>query len=180
MQRPAASADPLPSDRASKSIYIANPLGFTVYGRDFLSSVVEPALVDVNLEPINPFNLPADIEAIFQRGDSVSTEELADANQRLGQLNIELIDQSSGVLAFLDGADVDSGTASEIGYAAAIGRPVVGIHLDLRSTGDNRAAVVNLQIEAFIRYSGGSIIRYEGGPVRATIDDAVGAIAAVV
>lgn len=36
------------------------------------------------------------------------------------------------VVAVLDGPDVDSGTAYEIGYARAKGKPVVGLKTDLR------------------------------------------------
>jgi len=50
----------------------------------------------------------------------------------------------------LDGTDVDSGTAAEIGYAAALGTPVVGLRTDLRVTGDNAATTVNLQVEYFL------------------------------
>jgi nucleoside 2-deoxyribosyltransferase len=60
-----------------------------------------------------------------------------------------------GVLAILDGHDVDSGTAAEIGYAAALARPIVGLRTDLRVTGDNEATLVNLQVEWFIVESGG-------------------------
>ncbi len=77
----------------------------------------------------------------------------------IGARNAALIEAAAGVLAVLDGTDVDSGTAAEIGFAAALARPVVGVRLDLRQTGDNEAAVVNLQVEWFIRSSGGDVTR---------------------
>src|SRR4051794_21133183 len=61
-----------------------------------------------------------------------------------------MIRLAAAVLAVLDGADVDSGTAAEIGYAAALGIPVVGLRTDLRVTGDNAATIVNLQVEFFL------------------------------
>jgi nucleoside 2-deoxyribosyltransferase len=61
------------------------------------------------------------------------------------------------VLAVLDGSDVDSGTAAEVGFAAALALPVVGLRTDVRVAGDNEATTVNLQIERFIRASGGEI-----------------------
>jgi nucleoside 2-deoxyribosyltransferase len=72
------------------------------------------------------------------------------------------------VFAVLDGPDVDSGTAAEIGYAAALGRPVVGWRSDIRTAGDNEAALVNLQIEWFIEESGGRVVT--------RLDDAVQAL----
>jgi nucleoside 2-deoxyribosyltransferase len=53
---------------------------------------------------------------------------------------------------------VDSGTAAEIGYAFARGIPIVGYRGDLRLGGDNDGAIVNLQVEYFVRASGGTIV----------------------
>jgi len=62
----------------------------------------------------------------------------------------------------LDGPDVDSGTAAEIGYAFARGKLIVGYRGDSRVSADNEGGVVNLQVEFFIRASGGTIVdRYE-------------------
>ncbi len=36
------------------------------------------------------------------------------------------------VVAILDGPDVDSGTAFEVGYACAKGKPVIGLKTDMR------------------------------------------------
>jgi nucleoside 2-deoxyribosyltransferase len=68
-------------------------------------------------------------------------------------------------LAILDGTDVDSGTASEVGFAAALGKRVVGLRLDSRVTGDNRAAQINLQVEAFVQQNGGDVVH--------TLDEAI-------
>ena len=70
-----------------------------------------------------------------------------------------MIDSSDGILAVLDGTDVDSGTASEIGYAFALGKRILGYRGDFRLTGDNPGSTVNLQVEYFIRKSGGRIVR---------------------
>jgi nucleoside 2-deoxyribosyltransferase len=58
----------------------------------------------------------------------------------------------------LDGTDVDSGTASEIGYAYARGKLIVGYRGDFRLSSDNEGGIVNLQVEHFIRASGGTIV----------------------
>ena len=49
---------------------------------------------------------------------------------KIGENNRRAIDVADRVLAVLDGADVDSGTAAEIGYAFAKGKPTYGYHLD--------------------------------------------------
>jgi nucleoside 2-deoxyribosyltransferase len=67
-------------------------------------------------------------------------------------------DECDAVVAILDGVDVDSGTAAEIGYAFAKGRPIFGYRGDFRLSADNEGATVNLQVEYFIRQSGGDIV----------------------
>ena len=42
------------------------------------------------------------------------------------------LEQADGIVAILDGPDVDSGTAFEIGYAHAKGKPVIGLKTDSR------------------------------------------------
>ena len=53
---------------------------------------------------------------------------------------------------------MDSGTAAEIGYAFARDKPVIGYRGDVRLAGDNEGAIVNLQVEYFIRASGGTVL----------------------
>jgi nucleoside 2-deoxyribosyltransferase len=72
--------------------------------------------------------------------------------------NLAAIDGCDLVLAVLDGVDVDSGTASEIGYAFAKGKPILGYRGDYRLCSENEGAIVNLQVEYFIRASDGDII----------------------
>jgi len=62
------------------------------------------------------------------------------------------------MLAVLDGTDVDSGTAAEIGYAAALNKKICGYRGDFRKSGDNEGSVINLQVEYFILSSGGQIV----------------------
>lgn len=42
------------------------------------------------------------------------------------------VETSDAVLAILDGAEVDSGVAWEMGYAYAKGKPVIGVRTDFR------------------------------------------------
>jgi nucleoside 2-deoxyribosyltransferase len=77
-----------------------------------------------------------------------------------------MIRAADAVLAVLDGPDVDSGTAAEIGYAAALGKPVIGLRTDTRRSGDNDATIVNLQIEWFIHHTGGTITETVGTAIQ--------------
>ena len=49
---------------------------------------------------------------------------------------IRSLEQADLVVALLDGADVDSGTAFEVGYARALGLPVIGVRTDYRENQD--------------------------------------------
>lgn len=49
---------------------------------------------------------------------------------------LAMIDSCDVILALLDGADADSGTCVELGYAYAKGKPVVGIRTDFRASED--------------------------------------------
>ena len=60
---------------------------------------------------------------------------------------LEGVDNSDIVIAVLDGVDVDSGTAWEIGYAYAMQKPIIGIRTDFRTLSDG---IVNLMIEMSI------------------------------
>ncbi len=59
--------------------------------------------------------------------------------------NEAAIQNSDIIVAVLDGTDVDSGTAWEIGYAYARGKPVLGLRTDFRTLGIE--GTVNLMIE---------------------------------
>lgn len=49
---------------------------------------------------------------------------------------IEGIDLADMVLAILDGAEPDSGTCFEVGYARGLGKPIIGIRTDYRKNQD--------------------------------------------
>ena len=71
--------------------------------------------------------------------------ELDDRQESIFSKNVAAIDKADILVAVLDGADVDSGTAWEIGYAHALGKPVYGLRTDFRTLGIE--GVVNLMIE---------------------------------
>lgn len=81
----------------------------------------------------------------------IKKDELSgkDWTYKIYKLNRELIDKSDIVVAVLDGADVDSGTAWEIGYATAKGKKVIGIKTDGRLHGKDQ--VVNLMIQESVK-----------------------------
>lgn len=57
---------------------------------------------------------------------------------------LEGVNSSDIVVAVLDGVDVDSGTAWELGYAYSRGKLIIGLRTDFRTLSDG---VVNLMVE---------------------------------
>ena len=120
-----------------------------------------PALAAAGLEVLDPWLLTPEVDAALSRRARRSPTapsrrtSLAEVDRRIGEANADLIRDADGMLAVLDGTDVDSGTAAEIGFASALGKVVVGLRTDLRRAGDNDGAIVNLQVEYFIRATGG-------------------------
>lgn len=53
-------------------------------------------------------------------------------NGELFRQCVEGVDRCDALVAVLDGADADSGTAFEMGYAHALGKPMVGVRTDFR------------------------------------------------
>lgn len=143
------------------AVYLAGPDGFTPLGLTWHRSVLVPAVTAAGLEPLSPWEgFDDEFEALAQmEAGEDRLDAYAELNAQLGVSNQGLIDRSAGMLAMLDGTDVDSGTAAEIGYGSAKGLVVVGVRTDLRTAGDNEGAVVNLQVEHFIRSSGGEVFR---------------------
>jgi nucleoside 2-deoxyribosyltransferase len=143
-----------------RRVYAAGPLGFSAATRPFHDEVLVPALRARGFEVLDPWAGGAAIEAALAVPDPAARlEALRSANASVAEANASMIASCDAVFAVLDGTDVDSGTAAEIGYACALGRPVVGWRGDLRSAGDNEGAVVNLQVQWFVERSGGRIER---------------------
>jgi nucleoside 2-deoxyribosyltransferase len=61
-------------------------------------------------------------------------------------MDVEALDAADLVVACMDGADPDSGTAFECGYAYAKGKPIVCFRTDFRITGDTAGAPYNLML----------------------------------
>jgi len=137
------------------SVYVASPYGFSPATRGFYDDTLLSAIRTAGWEPHDPWlDAGGAIAHQFEAADAVSGQEHIDAlyaiDQALGSTNEHLIRSADALFAVLDGADVDSGTAAEIGFAAALGIPTVGLRLDTRRTGDNAGVTVNLQVEHWL------------------------------
>ena len=138
-------------DRVKPRAYVASPLGFTESGRHYAAQVYLPALSEV-VDPVDPwsFTTPAEVAAAEAAGS------LAELWLTVGRRNSAAIRSADLIVALLDGQEVDSGTAAEVGYGAGLGKPCFGLRTDLRQNGEAGVAV-NLQVVAFIADSGGQV-----------------------
>ena len=113
-------------------IYLAAPL-FSTAERTYnatLSDLLKQHLFEVFLPQ--------------EAGDDINTRGKAEQAQIFSK-NKDDLDRADIVVAVIDGADADSGTAWEMGYAYAHNKPVVAVRTDFRRAGANE--LVNLMLE---------------------------------
>jgi nucleoside 2-deoxyribosyltransferase/predicted secreted protein len=117
---------------ARYQVYLAAPL-FSEAERNFNTSVAR--LLGAHLFEVH---LPQ------EAGDDSGTRD-AREQERLFLHNKTAIEGADFIVAIIDGADADSGTAWEMGYAFALGKPVIALRTDFRRVGYHEH--VNLMLE---------------------------------
>ncbi|MFH1742926.1 MAG: nucleoside 2-deoxyribosyltransferase [bacterium] len=143
-------------------IFLASPLGFTESSRPFISKIVE-VLEAAGHAVFDPWTLAEPLAAELEQAKRISEEkqrreELHKISMAIARQNHERLVEADGVLAVLDGTDVDSGTASEIGCAFGLGGKIInGYRGDFRQAGENEGCWVNLQVQYWIEMSGGDL-----------------------
>ncbi|HEV2339854.1 MAG TPA: nucleoside 2-deoxyribosyltransferase [Patescibacteria group bacterium] len=155
---------PVPAKKLVPGIklYIAGPLGFAEATRPFHQSIIKLVRI-MGGEPIDAWALtPKEETDRVNKMSPGRRQEKAykKVNEKIFKKSIRALDEVMGVIAVLDGPDVDSGTAAEIGYAAGRLIPIIGYRGDFRIASDNIGTPVNLMIAGFIHNSGGLIIRH--------------------
>ncbi|SNB47444.1 nucleoside 2-deoxyribosyltransferase [Geobacter sp. DSM 9736] len=144
-----------------RKAYLASPLGFSHELSGYLERV-KARLREVGLEVTDPWeqSYAAELEAARHvTGHDARHRMLRDLAGVIGSANERLIREADILFAVLDGAEVDSGTASEVGFAAGLGKVCYGLRTDWRNSGDLPGLPLNLQVLHFIEWSGGSLFR---------------------
>ncbi|MDP8242865.1 MAG: nucleoside 2-deoxyribosyltransferase [Candidatus Hinthialibacter antarcticus] len=144
-------------------LFISSPLGFaesTTRFRETLQTCLQAKSLDI----IDPWSTASDLESEFKKAESIDkldvrNDSLHSISMKIAERNAANIRECELMLAVLDGVDVDSGTASEIGYAFALGKRIYGLRTDFRRAGENEGVCVNLQVQYWIEASGGCIVR---------------------
>lgn len=146
----------------TRKIYLASPLGFSPENRPYLDKVKDH-LRRAGFEIFDPWEQdqcsPAIAAAFAIDSFSERVAAFRTIASTIGAINEKGIVQADLLLALLDGAEVDSGTASEVGFASALGKRCFGLRTDLRDSGDFTGVPINLQVLYFIERSGGCLFR---------------------
>ena len=117
-------------DNLRLRVYLAGPL-FTLAERDFNRQLIAGIQQKASgVEFIVPQNADED-------------PGLKDCHAKLFRFCIGSVDEADALVCILDGADADSGTCIEMGYAYARGKPMIGIRTDFRGSEDQ---CVNLMV----------------------------------
>ena len=134
-------------------VYLASPYGFTRAGLEYLPAVRAIAENEWGVDLLDPWDAKTfDYGwALETSGDPREAEAWKSVAGIASAKNFGMISKSDVVVAVLDGTDVDSGVACEIGYAYGIGIPILGYRSDFRRTGDSMHGTVNLQVESCLR-----------------------------
>ena len=120
------------SEFSMYKIYLAAPL-FSEAEREFNAKIA-----GILREKKYAVHLPQEV------GDDSSTRDEAET-ERIFEYNLKALDECDIVVAVVDGADADSGTAWEIGYAYAVKKRIILLRTDFRRVG--RSEAVNLMLE---------------------------------
>lgn len=117
-------------------IYQAGPL-FSEAEREWHTKL-KARLLEAGHDPVWP-------------GELVSQKDVkkwgAAAPHKIMETDLAALESCDIVVALLDGAQVDDGTAFEVGYAHCRQMPIIGIRTDFRQAGDTRKSTVNAMIE---------------------------------
>lgn len=118
--------------------YLANGL-FSLGDRlvnEMIAKAVRHTLPHVNLY------VPQENDAINDKTAFANSEQIAHAD-------IEALKESDFLVAVIDGVEIDSGVAAEIGAFSMLNRPIFAVFTDSRQQGrDNMKKIEALQIDA--------------------------------
>lgn len=84
-----------------------------------------------------------------QENESINNKQSFASSIDISNADLEKLKECDFLIAVLDGVEIDSGVAAEIGYFASTGKPIFGIFTDVRQQGtDNIKKIESLQSES--------------------------------
>jgi len=82
-----------------------------------------------------------------QENDAINDKSAYADSLAIAQADLEMLQNSDVLVAVLDGVEIDSGVAAEIGAFSMLNRPIIGVFTDVRQQGRENM----MKIEALIR-----------------------------
>ena len=118
-----------------KTIYLANPYGFSTQQKEILLPPIIGALESLGLEVWEPFDRNNQVD--FQR---------ASWAYRVGQQDFADVVAADGIFAVVNGVPPDEGVMIELGMAIALGKPTFLFRDDFRRATDSEEYPLNLML----------------------------------
>ena len=118
-----------------KTVYLANPYGFSRQQRALLLPQIVDALEALGLEVWEP----------FQRNNQVDLSEPGWA-YRVGEADFRDVREADAIFAVVNGVPPDEGVMVELGMAIALGKPTFLFRDDFRRATDSEEYPLNLML----------------------------------
>ena len=118
-----------------KTVYLANPYGFSAQQRALLLPQIVEALEALGLEVWEP----------FERNNQVDLSEPGWA-YGIGQADLRDVRDADAVFAVVNGVPPDEGVMVELGIAVALGKPTFLFRDDFRRATDSEEYPLNLML----------------------------------
>jgi len=119
-----------------KTLYLANPYGFSPAQRAGPLNDLIAALEGVGAEPFEPFALGDQEGWVGQPGWAY----------KIGQNDMRLVREADGIFAVVNGCPPDEGVMVELGMAIAWGKPTFLYRDDFRRCADSDTYPLNLML----------------------------------
>lgn len=118
-----------------KTIYLANPYGFSKSAKRFILPKIIDKLKSIGLEVWEP----------FQRNNQIDFENPGWAYE-VGQADVSDVKKADGIFAVLNGTPPDEGVMIELGIAIALKKRIFLFKDDFRKCTDSEDYPLNLMI----------------------------------
>ena len=122
---------------AKKTLYLANPYGFSTQQREGPLAALVEALEGIGLEVWEP----------FARNNQVDVS-IPGWSYRIGQADMHDVRNADGIFAVVNGCPPDEGVMVELGMAIAWEKPVFLFRDDFRTCTDSEDYPLNLMVFA--------------------------------
>ena len=126
----------IPSEEERKSVYLANPYGFSAQQSALLLPQIIEALAVLGLDVWEPFARTSQKEDLTVPGWAY----------RIGQLCYQEVSDADGIFAVVNGVPPDEGVMIELGMAIALGKPTFLFRDDFRRVTDSEEYPLNLML----------------------------------